>query len=105
MPNQFYTTQRIRLDLSQPEQTEAGRLLYKLYYGYPSLLDALPVSEASGFPHNGGMHTLRVCMTLPDLRAFRQLLAEEYVGARGIAEFLTEFDAKYLAQTGHHLVH
>lgn len=101
----FYSSQRIRLDLSQPEHTEAGRLLFAMYYVRPGLIDAMPRDMVSGFPHNGGEHTLRVSMTLPDLRAFRQLVAEEFAGARGVDEFLSDFDEKYLSKMGHPLVH
>lgn len=105
MSTTFYSSQRIRLDLSQPEHTEAGRLLYAMYYTRCELIDAMPRDLVSGFPHNGGQHTLRVNMTLPDLRAFRQLVAEEFAGARGVDEFLSDFDAKYLSKMGHPLVH
>lgn len=101
----FYSSQRIQLDLSQPEHTEAGRLLFAMYYARAGFIDAMPRDTVSGFPHNGGKHTLRVSMTLPDLRAFRQLVAEEFAGARGVDEFLSDFDEKYLSKMGHPLVH
>jgi len=53
-------SKRYHIDLSQPQHTDLGRLLYRYYYGTTSDLvkkQFLPC-EYSGYPHNGGEHTL-----------------------------------------------
>jgi predicted ATPase len=42
------------------------------------VLEVFPFEDISGFPHNGGEHTLSIRTTEADLVAFKQLLEETY---------------------------
>lgn len=88
------TDKKICLDISQPEHTNAGALLWALFYKKTALLDSLTFLEASGFPNNGGMHTLRLNMPQADLASFRELVCHEFKGHYGLSDFLLGFDAK-----------
>ena len=68
---------KMNLDLSQPQYVPAGRILYKMYYsGF--LEKTLDRAERSGFPHNGGQHTLRLHMPEADILAFLDLVKETF---------------------------
>lgn len=88
------------LDLSQPQHTAAGKLLGHMYYNRPRLLDSLSQEERSGYPHNGGVHSLSLHMTADDLLAFRAMVAEDFAGHQGLPELLADFDAKFQAKVG-----
>ncbi len=96
---------RVHLDLSQPQHTDAGNLLHKMYYCRPRLLDSLSRDERSGYPHNGGMHTLSLHMSVDDLLAFRALVQQDFATHEGLAAFLADFDSKFAAKVGRQPVH
>lgn len=78
---------KIRVDVSQPEHTAAGLLLCKMYYG-TVLDDLLAKHEFSGFPHNGGEHTLRLHLSAEDFDAFLGTIAERYPHHPGLVSFI-----------------
>ncbi|WP_186214576.1 hypothetical protein [Burkholderia gladioli] len=86
------------VNASHPQDTPAGRILYRMYYG-DFLAQALVRNEYSGFPHNGGEHTLRLRMAPPDLKAFLELVEERFAPHPGAAEFCESvrkrFEHKY----------
>lgn len=98
-------SRKVYLDLSQPQHTDAGHLLHQMYYSRPRLLDSLSRDERTGYPHNGGMHTLSLHMTAEDLLAFRALVQQDFSTHRGLAEFLADFDSKFDAQLRRRPVH
>lgn len=65
MSHLFTPSEKVRLNLSQREHTDAGALLRQMYYNKTALLDSLSRNECSGFPNNGGEHTLSLNMTPP----------------------------------------
>lgn len=50
---------RVHVRLSAGEQTPLGRLIGRVYYN-SHVLEGLNYSERSGYPHNGGQHTLEL---------------------------------------------
>jgi hypothetical protein len=75
------------IDLSQPEHTPAGSLLYRMWYG--SFIEkTLLREERYGYPHNGGQHTLSVKLTKPDFDAFVALVAQTFSEHNGTLEFV-----------------
>ena len=71
---------------SQALHTPAGNLLYRMYYGgYISKI--LISGERSGYPHNGGEHTLTLRLNLSDLEAFLALTQEVFKGHVGLPDF------------------
>ena len=66
---------------SQPQHTDGGYLLYRMYYG--SFLDCvLKRGEHSGYPHNGGEHSLTLHLSVPNLVAFIQTVDLFFHGGR-----------------------
>lgn len=75
-------------NLSQPQHTEAGRLLSRFYYGSDGCL-LREMATTSGFPHNGGEHTLNVKATPAELVAWLELLKMTFPGhQRGFDELV-----------------
>lgn len=66
----------IRINLSYGENTSFGKALYNLYYGNKVLLEMAP--NRSGYPHNGGEHTLSISGEAGECRAFLELLKDQY---------------------------
>lgn len=105
MSHLFTPSEKVRLNLSQREHTDAGALLRQMYYNKTALLDSLSRNECSGFPNNGGEHTLSLNMTPPDLVAFRALVEHDFRGHRGLEHFLKDFDAQFTDKTGYSPTH
>lgn len=92
------TTTLVNIDVSQPQHTPAGLLLGKMYYG--GFLEAvLSRSEYSGYPHNGGVHSLYLCMKPDDLNAFIECVQTAFPGREGVSPFIdsirTEVSKRY----------
>lgn len=66
----------IRLNLSQPQHTDAGYFLGWLYYSAPESWLGISKNNRSGYPHNGGMHTLYIHAQLSDVECFLAWLKE-----------------------------
>lgn len=79
---------------TQPQHTPAGRLLSRMYYG--SFLDAtLTRDQRSGYPHNGGEHTLNLKLSLEDLKAFLDLVLETFRGHEGALPFVNSIKERF----------
>lgn len=72
---------------SQPQHTPAGKLLGSMYYG-GFLEKVLARDEASGYPHNGGEHSLTLHLTPSSLESFLALVEESYPGHAGAPTFV-----------------
>jgi hypothetical protein len=89
---------------TQPQHVPAGRLLGKMYYG--RFLDcALKRDEYTGYPHNGGEHTINLYMTPEDLSSFLSLVKETFARHDGVDDFINavreRFAKKYPSLTLH----
>lgn len=68
---------KVLVQMSAPEHTELGKVLFRLYYtSGRALLELAP--GRSGYPHNGGEHTLLLEGERKDVLAWLELLTEEY---------------------------
>ena len=81
----------IHVRASQPQHTPAGRLLGKMYYG--GFIDVLKRDESSGYPHNGGEHSLSLYMTPPNLSSFLSLVADTFPNHEGTEPFIASVKA------------
>lgn len=54
-----YQSGKVRVHLSAGEQTALGKILGRVFY-QTDILDVLTYTERSGYPHNGGQHTLEL---------------------------------------------
>lgn len=82
------------VNASQPEHTPAGNLLCRMYYG-PFLDKALSREERSGYPHNGGEHTLHLRLAPKDLKSFLDLVLETFSQHPGAVEFVNAVKANF----------
>jgi hypothetical protein len=55
----LHTPYKFRVRLSAGEQTPLGKIIGRVYYN-TNVLEALSYSERTGYPHNGGQHTLEL---------------------------------------------
>lgn len=70
----------LTVDLSSPQKSAMGRMLFDLY-NHKDLLDLLDSKTiVTGFPHNGGSHTLRITGTSDEVIDFIRILKNEYTG-------------------------
>ena len=67
---------KVFVRLSAPEQSPLGKLVGRAYYD-SNVLEALGFSERSGYPHNGGLHTLELHCKPLDAIEMLELLKEE----------------------------
>jgi hypothetical protein len=67
---------RVFVRLSAPEQTPLGKLVGRAYYD-SRVLEVLSFNERSGYPHNGGMHTLELHCAPLDAIEMLEMLKEE----------------------------
>lgn len=87
----------IRVTASQRQHTPAGDLLGRMYYS--GFLDkALSRNDYSGYPHNGGEHTLHLHLRPADLDAFLALVQEHYPRHEGTQPFVTSVREKMHAR-------
>ncbi len=84
---------------SQPQHTDAGNLVGKLYYR-GTLDKLLTRTEYSGYPHNGGEHTLHLRLSAVDLDAFLDAVGETYAGHPGVPGFIQSCRASATHQAG-----
>lgn len=81
---------RLYIEATQPQHTPGGSFLGKLYGRFSRFLDdTLDHEEHSGYPYNGGRHTLQLYMTPADCGAWLKLIEETYPGVYGQAEFVS----------------
>ena len=70
----------ILLDLSADQYSPMGQVLHRAYYGNGQLAQLLDTEFFnSGYPHNGGTHTLRLKGPREDLIAWMELF-QQYAG-------------------------
>lgn len=65
----------VAMDLSAPQTSPLGGLLWKLFYK-TQVLELLDRDQTSGYPHNGGVHSLRFRGPCGDAVAFLELIKE-----------------------------
>lgn len=79
----------IRVNMSAGQETPFGKILYNLYYGSGRhLLES--VTSRSGYPHNGGEHTLYVNATKEDVLSFFDQLEQRFASAKPALDNLRE---------------
>jgi len=84
----------VYVNASQPQHTPAGKLLGKMYYG--GFLDrVLQRDEYSGYPHNGGEHSLSLKLIPTDLFSFLAIVGESFPTHEGTSEFVTSVKASF----------
>jgi hypothetical protein len=87
------SAKKIHLKLSQPQHTDAGNLLGRMYYGH--FIDSTTTrEERSGYPHNGGEHTLYMDMTADDFEAWAQLIEYQFPKHPGTPVFCGQIREK-----------
>ena len=90
----------IHLDLSQPQHTGAGYFLDYLYYRAPENWTGISRSQRSGYPHNGGQHTIFIKAPVQNIELFFSWLSSlrptGAVSKPGQQEFLNIFRQKFL---------
>lgn len=96
--------QVLHIIASQPQHTPAGNLLGRMYYrGFLTTL--LSREQYSGYPHNGGEHSLTLSLSKEDLTAFVDTVREKYAGDEGLPAFLatieTNLKKRYPSLTVH----
>jgi hypothetical protein len=65
-----------------------------MYYG--SFLESLLTREQrSGYPHNGGEHTLDLKLSLEDLKAFLDLVLENFRNHEGAVPFVESVKERF----------
>jgi hypothetical protein len=55
----LFTLNRVHVRLSAPEHSALGQIIGQVYYN-TRILDLLRSTERTGYPHNGGQHTLEL---------------------------------------------
>lgn len=82
------------IDVSHPMHTPAGGVLRKLHYS--DFLDSvLTRSEFSGYPNNGGDHTLRLNLKDSDVAAFLELVRGRFSTlGQGVEDFIQHAQAQ-----------
>jgi hypothetical protein len=66
----------IRVKLSSCQESAVGKALGHLYYSNSTLCSLAP--NRSGYPHNGGEHTLDISGDSGECSAFIELMIERY---------------------------
>jgi hypothetical protein len=88
---------RYNIKASQDQQTPEGDFLCFLYYR-TGAFDLLQRDESSGFPHDGGQHSLIFHIDekfgTDDVEAFLDVIEEQYHSHPGCAAFVTEIRAR-----------
>jgi hypothetical protein len=67
---------KINVTLSSGQETPVGKVLYHFFYSNRALCEMAP--NLSGYPHNGGEHTLRISGEPGECSAFIELMIEAY---------------------------
>lgn len=80
---------KIRINMSAGQETTFGKILASLYYGRGhGLLERAP--GRSGYPHNGGSHTLYLNGTVESILKFFEELQASYPAAKPALDNLRE---------------
>ena len=67
---------KVHVRLSAGEQTPLGRIIGRVYYN-SKVLEGLNYSERTGYPHNGGQHTLELHCAPIDAIEMIEMIKEE----------------------------
>ena len=67
---------KVHVRLSAGEQTPLGRIIGRVYYN-SKVLEGLNYDERSGYPHNGGQHTLELHCAPLDAIEMIEMIKEE----------------------------
>ena len=82
------------LNFSQPQHTNAGKLLGDIYYR-SKILDMFDRTETWGYPHNGGEHSLELRINREELDILIEAIQEKFIGHPGLSYFLTEVESEW----------
>lgn len=72
----LFTPYQVSVRLSAGERTPLGKIVGRLYYN-TRVMDLLSHEERSGYPHNGGQHSLDLHCKPLDAVAFIEAMKEE----------------------------
>lgn len=80
----------VYIDMSAGQDSEFGRVLRKFYYGgkHNDLIAVAP--GRSGFPHDGGFHSMRIAGVSVDCTTFLQLFVERFPEVKESIDFIQE---------------
>jgi hypothetical protein len=81
------------IDASCDEDSLAGKFLGMLYYDTRAM-DLFRHDERSGFPNDGGLHSLELYVPTDDAEAFLELVTEAYGNRVGCNEFASHFRSR-----------
>lgn len=95
---------RVYVRLSAGEQTPLGKLIGRVYYN-SNVLEVLGYNERSGYPHNGGQHTLELHCKPLDAIEMLELIKGECLAklARNEEERQVASELSYISQEIYHL--
>ncbi len=99
----MFTPGKVYVRLSATEQTPLGNIIGRLYY-QSRVLDLLNYNERSGYPHNGGQHTLELhCKPLDAIEMIEAMKeeAEDKKFARTPGESQVVAELSYISQEIH----
>ena len=81
----------LQVDLSMGEHTRFGRALMSFWYGgFSDDMKGL-VLTMSGYPHNGGRHTLTISDHTPEVLGWLELFEEQYPFVKEELDILREY--------------
>lgn len=80
----------IFIDMSAVQESPFGKILNKYYYG-GSNTDLLSLAPGrSGFPHDGGFHSMRIHGSIEDCTAFLKLFEERFPEAKPVVSYVLD---------------
>ncbi len=79
----------IFIDMTALEGSEFGKLLRNYYYGnHRDLIELAP--GRSGFPHDGGFHSMRIAGSVKDCTAFLKLFEERFPETTPVVSYVLD---------------
>jgi hypothetical protein len=89
----------ISVNLTDCQQSPLGRIIGNLYYQKDAIVDLAP--NCTGYPHNGGQHTMNVRGSKGDVTAFLELVRDAYKGYSHMKEGVSEIEGILAAVVSH----
>ncbi len=95
---------KVHVQLSAGEQTPLGKIIGRVYYN-SNVLEGLTFAERSGYPHNGGQHTLHLHCRPLDAIEMIEMIKEEALTRLALTEEEREVanQLSYVSQEIHSL--